>query len=1358
MSHIPETFIKTVIIEMQVPFEFNNFPHKSARDKENDKPFVGRGLDRKKFVNMLEYKGVFLVTGYRGMGKTSFVNIVLDDYRTDAKKKDQPELRELKITVAQKQPTETEILKLMVATLRDDCHETYKTEESEKRQQTLDLIFKSTLAVAVFIFLAFAIKSIDVLGVFTAKNGISYGIFNLNNLEIFIKWILFLLFLTSLVMFVELTRFKRKDYSAAFLHLENLYKRCYATTSYENDGKGELTFESVSTKIAYVGGRKTEVYPIASSKEIEFELISIIKKIKDEKGLKFVFVFDELDKIDQHQTGPIELNIQQAQLNELRERKEAIQEIITGLKSFLTTAEASFIFIAGREMFEASLADIADRQSAISSVFTYVFYIESLLKENIKDTSSLSSAIEDYLFRLIHKKDPEDESLYTILDKLKYQEKYPELTGKKLDLHHEEYLKDASKVNLLLQHFVVYLTYRSNGSPKKLIRLIHEFIHVGIEESDLLNMIVWRNVSSNSGKLGHCLYFNHKQQQRIGFISYLYQPFLVKYGNSFKQLSDNLVVSTSFLFDHLLKFHPFAFSHTHIELIPEILAANRTPVLRDHIKKIIDYLTLNHIRETEIGLFDYKFYSKTVNEIFYLSKSFEEESAALNFTLDESYLTKLHVKGKLKELRSRNQFITDSADGKSSAFSIAYMNGTLGDLHFFDQEYDDAIVAYSDALQAINVNLDMNMHEFILALKFKLKLGLTLEKIKSYEECLSLYSDSIVQARIFIVARIEKSEKEHYITSALNDILQVCNQAFLATLVLEEKMGVEGITAKKSSLTMGGFLTLAEQVATKCGLNSTIVSNFFLQAGNLLYFKNSVKGFEWNLGKTDDDITVDERYELFGLGWPKDYFTDIDILKHKISSIYIPNSKGYRYPAVALNMYFMGIKYLLKSRIAGFEMDFKIDKPVKMILEALLPTNFKKDFTSLSKIHFKYLAAYLSNIGDCLLSMLTASNIPGDKNHHTVENMFDHTSLVALDKKLINTDFSADPNWLDSLVKTLTLKQDISVQGIVCCYYLSSYYYGKCSRDRSRSFQLRKILYTIRLICAEIQDHQNAMLLLNILERTIVSEILEISSFNSEYADVHDFIKFKKYFAEANSGQYSKFKILNNISNSPDAREAIILFSHIKLRLLGGPLDQLDRIFASDYTLSTQYLRLLELTYAAKYYEKRIEAYGDLADAIGYLHSLTSVIEVMEIYDNDYLVGNSFLAYHHLRLAEFFEYKDKQNKFGLAEELCERASKEMRAIVKNKSSERMFNSYYNFKMAAMYYDKTIKLHTAGEDYKKAINDILYLEDDLSDSAYHFGAAMDRHLLISGKLHEHINKIKAMKQPRWKSYSAYSGNE
>lgn len=83
----------------------------------------------------------------------------------------------------------------------------------------------------------------------------------------------------------------------------------------------------------------------------------------------------------------------------MRQRKRIIIKILASLKYFITEANARFIFIAGREMFDAALADIADRQSSISSIFHHIIYVDSFLKDKAGDSNGVTDLVEFYLQR-----------------------------------------------------------------------------------------------------------------------------------------------------------------------------------------------------------------------------------------------------------------------------------------------------------------------------------------------------------------------------------------------------------------------------------------------------------------------------------------------------------------------------------------------------------------------------------------------------------------------------------------------------------------------------------------------------------------------------------------------------------------------------------------------------------------------------------------------------------------------------------------------------------------------------------------------------------------------------------------------
>ena len=136
-----------------------------------------------------------------------------------------------------------------------------------------------------------------------------------------------------------------------------------------------------------MGGGAEYIYPIANVRDIESQLIEILDRIQRFPiHPKFYFVFDELDKIE---TPLKQANDSMKEFSNekylssggtSRKRKNMVMHLLANMKYLTNTAKAKFIFIAGREMYDGYLADLTDRESAISSLFNGVIYVESFCK------------------------------------------------------------------------------------------------------------------------------------------------------------------------------------------------------------------------------------------------------------------------------------------------------------------------------------------------------------------------------------------------------------------------------------------------------------------------------------------------------------------------------------------------------------------------------------------------------------------------------------------------------------------------------------------------------------------------------------------------------------------------------------------------------------------------------------------------------------------------------------------------------------------------------------------------------------------------------------------------------------------
>lgn len=576
--------------------------------------------------------------------------------------------------------------------------------------------------------------------------------------------------------------------------------------------KGNVTTESGSTsetgilksKMSFAR-KKTRAYPQATARTIEAELVTILRQSSEVspifRKLDFVFVFDELDKIEVH--GSTDVNASFEEQNNFgpeysRKRQESIALLLGNLKHFLNVARAKFFFVASREMYDVFLSDISDRDGYIGSVFHDVINVPSFFTESYTESSTdITRLTEEYVCQfLIPKKwmletRSKKANLKLYMRYLSDKKQFPTLNKEGLSdgeelptLNKEQEWEERvikQKLIFTLRQFIIYLVYRSNGAPKSVTRLFESFIrHPDLrdhkkkeskgrfrkrkenEMRDTFSYVVCSKYSKNNDTkdlLDFYLHFDVLQQYKFGFTNYIFTQFLVAKSKYMREFGDKLLVSAAYLLDHLYKFHNVAFSWHHLEQTPEMLDINKSPALRGFMEEMVKSLSNIHVREIVSGLYQFKFYKRIANEIDYISKISEMESAAFNFTLDEHLQIKRYYQVKLKDFRTN---LSDAYSGKSSGkslYSLAELHMTLGDLHFYDQEYEEAKRHFTDAIRILKGQSPVestNVHQFMLMIRNQLKLGLAHEKTQSFGAATAEYGNVSLD-----VARWRDLEYQH---------------------------------------------------------------------------------------------------------------------------------------------------------------------------------------------------------------------------------------------------------------------------------------------------------------------------------------------------------------------------------------------------------------------------------------------------------------------------------------------------------------------------------------------------------------------------------------------------------------------
>ena len=555
----------------------------------------------------------------------------------------------------------------------------------------------------------------------------------------------------------------------ALRRLDILADRIVATVEEESSvapsiNKGVLPFSLFSR-------RRHKIKPIADIREIETELSNIINLINSKDCIKgyrarFIVVFDEMDKIDPALTDLPKGNDMPEFTDSVkgfpdgmdsRERRRNVLKLLANIKLFVSSAKAKFVFISGRELYDAYLADLSDRDFAISSIFSGVINVDSFLtpeggQTDVRSMSEWYIANRLLPYEWLKVREYRNAKEYSTLKKeLPSLRWYYEYLIEKVDENTrlEEWQKmelrqDANYVVGFLHTFAAYLTHISNGSPKKIFLYFEKNIR---RASDTLPLNDWADEcvvgveEPSYADVQKVLYFDWVQQKTINFVYYLTDPIMGTITNDLSNFGDRFLVSLSFIIDHIYKHHNRSFSWRNLEQIPDLLKTSKAPELRDSVSSIMEYLSQIHISHITIGLNEYKFRRSIAEEISMMSKMSDEASALFNFTLDESLSVIQHNTRLLNYYIELDRKQREHSTERKYLSIIARIHSNLGDLHYWDEDYYAASLEYRAAIESLPN--DDSTSSFLTKLRSMLKLGLAYESRKLYTNCYQIYAKII---------------------------------------------------------------------------------------------------------------------------------------------------------------------------------------------------------------------------------------------------------------------------------------------------------------------------------------------------------------------------------------------------------------------------------------------------------------------------------------------------------------------------------------------------------------------------------------------------------------------------------------
>ena len=616
----------------------------------------------------------------------------------------------------------------------------------------------------------------------------------------------FLAYLGVYFLIVQLLKHirKRAHYvSTPFKALQRLDLLCERITSTLNEEEGSHPqYSSSFLNFSFGKEGKSKTTPRATVREMEQELLGIINDINCENcpidyRAKFIFVFDELDKITNadQRNNPVRGEEGDDSVPDFdtsvkgftdtmayEERKQNVLRLLANMKLFIATVKAKCVFISGHELFDASLADLSDREFAISSIFDGVLNVSSFLSPEREqaDVSSMTEMYlatmllpEEYLKRRIKQNVLDNGVLKDELPSLRWYNEYL------MELHvlNDNVVKDDDEVKEkekeirhvveFLNSFSVYLSHISNGSPKKIATYFEKYIKINydaIRQFDWYDEIVVGKPSEKDVRKQCVLFFSPEDQQLINFIHFIAAPVMNAITNEVSHYGDKLLVSSSFMLDQIYKYHGKGFSWRNLEQMPELLNTSKNPELRDSVASIMEFLLQTHLTLISSGVFQYKFHKQIAEEISVLSKTSEEAAAIFNFTLNESEAVKRYNTRLLWHYVNLAKSLKDI-----SRYNIAMerIHENLGDIYFSEEDYYRAIHEYRNVLQSINYNGE-TAGKLLPYLKCNLKVGMSYEYRRTFENAYMVYCQ-IINKLIHLKWYVEKDLGLNYVMRLTND-------------------------------------------------------------------------------------------------------------------------------------------------------------------------------------------------------------------------------------------------------------------------------------------------------------------------------------------------------------------------------------------------------------------------------------------------------------------------------------------------------------------------------------------------------------------------------------------------------------
>ena len=612
-------------------------PLKTGIVKKQTPLFVGREKLLAKLIksisNSLSTGTCILIGGYRGVGKTRLVQEAIDKV-ANIKPYSNSQYRHPKpVNIFLDLGVDSDL------TIRDilcDLTENiYYIEKNKYKKAALITTTILTITLAVILFYLPSIKEAK----YFPKSLNDLNLESLKEAALQYDLLTGLLLGQILTATVIILHYFHKRFFNDYRYISNLvectrYKRAIESNAFAgNLAKSKFRF----------GRRSTFSHEPISSSRIQQSLKHYFKFSPQ----SYIVVFDEIDKINPENDY--------LSNSKTKGRKEKVDELLGGLKSFFNGSNCVFIMVAGREMVDAYYSESGYTSVLYEGVFDEFFYVPTLL------TDTTDGKLSDH------------ESMIR------------EFTDQLIDTTNNNHNNISIDRYFSYTLLIKYLTLHSWGNIKRISILIKDFIE-------------WDQISNNDTTTEQpFLIIREKDIHRLLVSAKLYALFDINLGRLIDSEDDKLIVSSMVTILDAARFHAQGFSRAMLDRTVAGIDIHSEINLANIADEFINSTFQSIIRRTSNNVYPYRFHLTTDIEFSYLTKIMGGKSSAFEFALDSADPVRRHYQ---HEIQSQNL-----DNHTKSPLSAAKTHTILGDIYVSEQSYDKAFQNYSEAINLLKTVL-----------------------------------------------------------------------------------------------------------------------------------------------------------------------------------------------------------------------------------------------------------------------------------------------------------------------------------------------------------------------------------------------------------------------------------------------------------------------------------------------------------------------------------------------------------------------------------------------------------------------------------------------------------------------------